>query len=71
MTDEETIIDENAEDNISDDSSNDTSDALKETLKKRLELELGLPLTPQLGKHVEQSFDGNIILIEDFPIVEQ
>lgn len=74
MTNEETIpeenpIDENADDNISDGSSNDTSENdLEETLKKRLELELGLPLTPRLGKQVEQSFDDNIILIEDFPV---
>lgn len=41
---------------------------LEEILKKRLELELGLPLTPQPGKQVEQFFDDNIILINTFPI---
>ena len=56
MTNEETFSEENSE------------NPLEETLKKRLELELGLPLTPQLEKQVEQSFDDNIILIEDFPI---
>lgn len=54
---------------MADETTEETSDdALKETLKKRLELELGLPLTPQLGKQVEQSFDGNTVLIEDFPV---
>lgn len=62
MTDE--ILNETPEETISTVSDDD----LKETLKKRLELELGLPLTPQLGKQVEQSFDDNVVLIEDFPV---
>ena len=64
MTNEETITEENFDETIEGSSDND----LEETLKKRLELELGLPLTPQLGKQVEQSFDDDIILIEDFPV---
>lgn len=42
---------------------------LESTLKKRLELELGLPLTPQSSKKIEKSFDGDIILVENFPIL--
>ena len=78
MTDE--LLNENLEEtnnNDSEDSSNENSeessttvsdDDLREQLKKRLELELGLPLAPQLGKQVEQSFEDNVILIEDFPV---
>ena len=70
-TTEETIIDENADDITSDGSSNDTSEEnLKEMLKKRLELELGLPLTPQSRKKVEQNFDDSSILLDYFPIIE-
>lgn len=68
-TTEETIVDGNSEENISDDSSNDNSeDNLEQSLKNRLELELGLPLTPKFGKQVDQSFDDNTILIDDFPV---
>ena len=79
MTDE--ILNENPEEttpSVSDDVPNENTEEtieevgsdedLKEKLKKRLELELGLPLTPQLGKQVEQSFEDNVILIEDFPV---
>lgn len=42
---------------------------LESTLKKRLELELGLPLTPQSSKKIDKSFDGDVILVENFPIL--
>lgn len=46
----------------------DTAD-LRETLKKRLELMIGLPLTPQSDKKIEQHFDDNFILVENFPLL--
>lgn len=56
---------------MTDETTEENSDeTLKETLKKRLELELGLPLTPQSDKIIEQSFDDNVILVEHFPIVK-
>lgn len=59
MTNEETIS--MGSDVISD-------ETLKENLKKRLELELGLPLTPQVKKQIEQNFDGKVILLQEFPV---
>lgn len=41
---------------------------LKETLKKRLELELGLPLTPTLCKLTDNSFDDDLIMLQNFPV---
>lgn len=41
---------------------------LKETLKKRLELELGLPLTPTLCKLMDNSFDDDLIMLQNFPV---
>lgn len=59
------IQNENTEETLKDE---DSDEVLREKLKKRLELELGLPLAPKLGKQVEQSFEDNVILIEDFPV---
>ena len=42
--------------------------SLKENLTKRLELELGLPLTPKHAKKIEQNFNDNQIIVENFPI---
>ena len=41
---------------------------IRENLKKRLELELGLPLTPRSSKQVDNAFNGDCILVENFPI---
>lgn len=65
MTDEITTepdIEVNEEDSAEDD--------LKETLKQRLELELGLPLTPKAVKQVDTQFDDEIILLNNFPVIE-
>ena len=63
------MTDENPEQDIEvpEDSTNDD---LKETLKKRLELELGLPLTPKSMKQVDMRFDDDVILLDNFPVVE-
>lgn len=41
---------------------------LKETLKKRLELELGLPLTPTTCKVMDNRFDDDLIMLQNFPV---
>ena len=43
---------------------------LKNTLKKRLEVELGLPLTPKTVKQVDRVSDDDVILLENFPVIE-
>ena len=66
MTDENTVepdIEVPQDDSINDDD-------LKETLKKRLELELGLPLTPKTVKQVDMRFNDEIILLDNFPVIE-
>lgn len=61
MTDEN-IIDESLE--------YGSEDELKDQLKKRLELELGLPLTPKSVKQVDKDFNDDVILLNNFPVID-
>ena len=64
------MTDENNTEPIEEVPQDNSNDDLKETLKKRLELELGLPLTPKTVKQVDMKFNDNVILLDDFPVIE-